>query len=65
VGDYLAPGLPAKFDGRHPAGAPAPELGRDTGDVLAEYLHLSPAQITRLTAANTIACGTGKREDAG
>ena len=64
VGEYLAPGLPAKFDGRHPASAPAPELGQDTGDVLAEYLDLSPAQIARLTEANTIACGTGNLKDA-
>ena len=35
VGDYFAPGLPAAFDGAHPASAPAPALGQDTADVLA------------------------------
>ena len=34
VGDYLAPGLPAAFDGAHPASAAAPALGQDTADVL-------------------------------
>ena len=34
VGDYLAPGMPAAFDGVHPASAPAPALGQDTADVL-------------------------------
>ncbi|MGC2654883.1 MAG: CoA transferase [Mycobacterium sp.] len=65
VGEYLAPGLPTKFDGTYPAGAPAPGLGQDTRDVLAEYLDLSPAELTRLTEANTIACGTGRGKDAG
>lgn len=65
VGEYLAPGLPAKFDDVHPAGAPAPALGQDTCDVLAEYLDLSPAEIARLTEANTIACPAGKADGAG
>lgn len=38
VGDYLAPGLPIAFDGTHPAAAPAPALGQDTADVLAQWL---------------------------
>ena len=56
VGDYLAPGLPAAFDGDFPASAPAPALGHDTADVLGEYLGLTPADIERLTSAKTIAC---------
>lgn len=64
VGKYLAPGLPAKFDGVHPAGAPAPALGQDTSDVLAEYLNLSPAEIVRLTAAKAISCPAAKAEGA-
>jgi 2-methylfumaryl-CoA isomerase len=54
VGDYFAAGLPAAFDGAHPAGAPAPELGHDTADVLTECLGLTTADIERLTRANTI-----------
>lgn len=54
VGEYFAPGLPAAFDGAHPAGAPAPALGQDTADVLAERLGLSTADIARLANAQTI-----------
>ncbi|ORV82197.1 mesaconyl-CoA isomerase [Mycobacterium interjectum] len=54
VGDYLAPGLPAAFDGAHAAGAPAPALGQDTADVLTQRLGLTPADIARLTSARTI-----------
>jgi 2-methylfumaryl-CoA isomerase len=56
LGDYLAPGLPAAFDGTHPASAPAPGLGQDTADVLAQHLGLTTAEIERLTGAKTIAC---------
>jgi 2-methylfumaryl-CoA isomerase len=56
VGDYLAPGMPATFDGSHAASAPAPTLGQDTADLLAERLGLSSAEITRLEDAGTIAC---------
>jgi 2-methylfumaryl-CoA isomerase len=55
VGDYLAPGLPAAFDGTYLASAPAPALGQDTADVLAQYLGLTSADIERLTSAKTIA----------
>lgn len=55
VGDYLAPAMPAAFDGVHPASAPAPALGADTADVLAEYLGLTADDITRLAGAKTIA----------
>jgi len=55
VGEYLAPALPAAFDGVHPASAAAPALGADTADVLAEYLGCTAADIARLTSANTIA----------
>jgi 2-methylfumaryl-CoA isomerase len=56
VGDYFAPGMPASFDGTHPASAPAPALGQDTADLLAQYLGLTTADIERLTSAKTIAC---------
>ncbi|WP_231999118.1 CoA transferase [Mycobacterium sp. 1081908.1] len=54
VGDYFAPGLPAAFDGTHPASAPAPALGQDTAEVLTERLGLTTADIARLTSAQTI-----------
>ncbi|QUR68401.1 CoA transferase [Mycobacterium spongiae] len=54
VGDYLAPGMPAAFDGAHPASAPAPALGHDTADVLREYLSMTTADIERLADANII-----------
>jgi 2-methylfumaryl-CoA isomerase len=56
VGDYFAPGMPASFDGRHPTSAPAPALGQDTADLLAQCLGLTTADIERLTSAKTIAC---------
>jgi 2-methylfumaryl-CoA isomerase len=55
LGDYFAPGLPASFDGAHPASAPAPRLGEDTAGILAR-LGLTAADIERLTNAKTIAC---------
>ncbi|WP_145013122.1 CoA transferase [Mycobacterium marseillense] len=55
LGDYFAPGLPAAFDGAHPASAPAPTLGQDTADVLQRLLGLSTADVERLTDAKTIA----------
>jgi 2-methylfumaryl-CoA isomerase len=55
LGDYFAPGLPAAFDGAHPASAPAPALGQDTADVLQRLLGLSTADVERLTDAKTIA----------
>ncbi|BBX95724.1 CoA transferase [Mycobacterium lacus] len=54
VGDYLAPGMPTAFDGAHPASSPAPALGRDTADVLSQFLGLTTADIARLTRAKTI-----------
>jgi 2-methylfumaryl-CoA isomerase len=56
VGAYFAPGLPAAFEGTHPASAPAPALGEDTADVLAQYLGFTAADIEQLTSARTIAC---------
>ncbi|WP_232065024.1 CoA transferase [Mycobacterium cookii] len=56
LGDYLAPGLPTVFDGKHFAGEPAPTLGGDTADLLSARLGLSAADIARLSDANTIAC---------
>ena len=56
VGDYLAPGLPAAFDGTHTAATAAPALGQHTADVLIEGLGLTTADIARLTEAETIAC---------
>lgn len=54
VGDYLAPAMPAAFDGVHLASAAAPALGADTGDVLAQYLGLTADDIARLADAKTI-----------
>jgi 2-methylfumaryl-CoA isomerase len=56
VGEYLAAGMPAAFDGIHSASTPAPALGQDTADVLTQYLGLTPADIERLASAKTIAC---------
>ncbi|MFZ1176416.1 MAG: CoA transferase, partial [Mycobacterium sp.] len=56
LGDYFAPGIPAAFDGTHPASTPAPTLGQDTADVLEQCLGLTTADIERLTNAKTIAC---------
>ena len=55
VGEYLAPGLPAIFDGSHFPGEAAPRLGGDTVEVLTEALGLDADTIARLTDANTIA----------
>lgn len=54
LGEYLAPGLPAAFDGAHPASAPAPALGQDTAAVLTEVLGLTAADIARLSTSQTI-----------
>jgi 2-methylfumaryl-CoA isomerase len=54
VGEYFAPGLPAGLDGVHPPGAPAPALGQDTAELLAEKLGLNPDEITRLVSARTV-----------
>ncbi len=62
LGDYLAPGMPAMFDGAHPTSTPAPGLGQHTGEILSEYLGLSSSDIERLTQAKTIACGSGRGE---
>jgi 2-methylfumaryl-CoA isomerase len=56
IGEYLAPGMPASFDGSQPPSAPAPTLGQDTAGLLAERLGLSSTEITRLEDAGTIAC---------
>jgi 2-methylfumaryl-CoA isomerase len=55
IGTYLAAGLPFAIDGAIPAGAPAPALGQDTGDVLERCLGLTTADIERLKNAKTIA----------
>jgi 2-methylfumaryl-CoA isomerase len=56
LGDYLAPGIPAVFDGGYVASEPAPRLGADTAELLTARLGLSAADVTRLTSAKTIAC---------
>lgn len=56
IGEYLAPGMPVSLDGCHPVCAPAPNLGQDTADLLAQRLGLSSADIARLEDAGTIAC---------
>lgn len=55
IGEYLAPGLPVAINGRYPAAVPAPALGDDTADVLADWLGLSKADIDRLTDSGTVA----------
>ena len=59
VGEYFAPGMPAAFDGTHPASAPAPALGQDTADVLTQHLGLTTTDLARLTNAKTIARTSG------
>ncbi len=54
VGDYLAPGMPAAFDGAHMAGGPAPAVGEDTADVLTRSLGLTDDDVARLASAKTI-----------
>ncbi|CAM3198374.1 2-methylfumaryl-CoA isomerase [Mycobacterium intermedium] len=58
VGDYLAPALPATFDGVRYASTAAPALGADTAAVLTEKLNLTTTDIERLTSAKTIGGGT-------
>lgn len=54
VGRILAPALPLGFAERAPA-APAPRLGQDTDQVLAEVLGLTTSAIGKLHDAGTIA----------
>lgn len=54
LGDYLAPGHPAAFDGVHAMNAAAPALGEHTVEVLTDMLGLTPSDISDLTAAATI-----------
>jgi 2-methylfumaryl-CoA isomerase len=60
VGDYFAPGLPASFDGSHPRSGPAPNLGQDTAELLADRLGLSSDEINRLNGAGSIACASAE-----
>jgi 2-methylfumaryl-CoA isomerase len=55
VGRYLAAGLPVSIDGTYPAAVPAPALGDDTTDVLADWLSLDRAQIADLLGSGTVA----------
>ncbi len=55
VGRYLAAGLPVSIDGTYPAAVPAPALGDDTADVLANWLALDRAQIADLLGSGTVA----------
>ena len=45
VGEYLAPAMPAASTASTPRARPAPALGADTADVLAEYLGCTGADI--------------------
>lgn len=54
VGDYLAAGLPASLDGAYPPAVAAPELGADTGQVMAE-LGMTIDDIDRLRQNGTVA----------
>jgi 2-methylfumaryl-CoA isomerase len=55
VGRYLAPGLPLSIDGRYPPAVPAPALGDDTTDVLADWLSMDRTQIADLLGSGTVA----------
>jgi 2-methylfumaryl-CoA isomerase len=55
VGRYLAAGLPMSIDGTYPTAVPAPALGDDTTDVLADWLSLDRAQIADLLGSGTVA----------
>ncbi|PRC46021.1 2-methylfumaryl-CoA isomerase, partial [Mycobacterium sp. ITM-2017-0098] len=55
VGRYLAAGLPVSIDGTYPAAVPAPALGDDTSDVLADWLSLDNAKIADLFGSGTVA----------
>jgi 2-methylfumaryl-CoA isomerase len=55
IGEYLAPGLPVAINGDYPVAVPAPALGDDTADVLADWLGLSEADIDHLTDSGTVA----------
>ena len=55
IGEYLAPGLPVAINGGYPLAVAAPALGDDTGDVLADWLGLSRAEIDQLTESGTVA----------
>jgi 2-methylfumaryl-CoA isomerase len=55
VGRYLAPGLPLSIDGRYPPAVPAPALGDDTTDVLADWLSMDRTQIAELLGSGTVA----------
>jgi 2-methylfumaryl-CoA isomerase len=55
IGSYLAPGLPVAVDGVYPPAVPAPALGDDTAQVLADALGLSAEEIAGLTEAGTVA----------
>jgi 2-methylfumaryl-CoA isomerase len=53
IGDYLAPGLPLSVNGTRSAPVPAPALGDDTAEVLAE-LGVPAADVQRLTQAGIV-----------
>lgn len=55
VGEYLAAGLPASFDGVHSPAVAAPALGAHTGQVLAERLGLTAQDIDGLRQSGTVA----------
>jgi 2-methylfumaryl-CoA isomerase len=54
VGRYLAAGLPVSIDGTYPAAVPAPALGDDTSDVLADWLSLDRREIADLYGSGTV-----------
>jgi 2-methylfumaryl-CoA isomerase len=53
IGEYLAPGLPLSVNGTRSAPVPAPALGDDTAEVLAE-LGVPAADVQRLTHAGIV-----------
>jgi 2-methylfumaryl-CoA isomerase len=58
IGEYLAPGLPMSIGGVYPAAVPAPAVGDDTAEVLAERLGLGAQEIAQLIQSGTVATGS-------
>lgn len=63
IGPVLAPRSPLNFSTGNQAAAPAPVLGRDTGNVLASRLGLTAAELDELTDTGVLAgrARTGER----
>lgn len=58
IGRFHAPGLPVAIDGAYPPAVPAPALGDDTAEVLAQWLGLPAEDIAELAESGTVATGS-------